>query len=104
MNARVLRCHYKVDQVEAAVDVFKKNVFPLLKKQKGFKGVFFMTEAVTGDGVVVSLWENAEALLASEENRFFHEQVAKFVPFYREPPVREAYEVSLKMEAKQRRK
>jgi hypothetical protein len=42
--------------------------------------------------------------LASEENRFFHEQVAKFVPFYREPPVREAYEVSLKMEAKQRRK
>lgn len=102
MYARILRSHFKVDKVGEAVVVFRKSVLPLLKKQKGFKRAYFTTDAVTGDGVAVTFWENAEALLASEENCFFQEQVAKFVPFYREPPVREAYEVVVKVEAKKR--
>lgn len=99
MHARVLRMQLKVDKVGEASRLFNKTVVPLCRKQKGFKGAFFMTESSkTGQSMVVTLWETEEAMLATEENRFFQEQVARFIPFYVKPPIRWAYELVLKEE------
>jgi heme-degrading monooxygenase HmoA len=100
MFARVLRSHFKPDKVEEAARMFKESVLPLCRKQPGFRGAFFMKDAGMGDSVIITLWESRDAMLASEENRFFQEQVAKFVPFYRDPPIRDAYEVILREKAK----
>jgi heme-degrading monooxygenase HmoA len=100
MFARVLRSHIKLDKVDEAVKMFKESVLPQCRKQPGFRGAFFMKDPGTGDSVVITLWESRDAMLATEENRFFQEQVAKFVPFYREAPMRDAYEVILREKAK----
>jgi heme-degrading monooxygenase HmoA len=94
--ARILRMQLKKDKVEEAANLFKNIVVPLCRKQRGFKGAYYMTDAKTGEGVAMTLWENQEAMLASEENRFFQEQVSKFVGFYASSPVREAYEVAIR--------
>lgn len=96
MFARILRMQLKINKVDEAVKLFKNGVLPLCKKQQGFEGAYYMTDPKTGAGVAVTLWTNERAMLASEENRFFQEQVAKFVEFFALPPIREAYEVSVK--------
>jgi len=88
----------KKNKIKEASNLFKKNVLPLCKKQKGFEGAFYMTNPKTGEGMAITFWTTEESLLASEENRFFQEQVAKFVNFFTIAPVREIYEVLLKKE------
>ncbi len=100
MFARILRMKIKIDKIDEAANLFKKSVIPLCKKQPGFEGAYYMTDPKTGEGAAITLWENEEAMLASEKNRFFQEQVAKFVEFFAIPPIREAYEVALKEEMK----
>ncbi len=98
MFARILRMHLRKDKINEASNLFKKGVLPLCKKQDGFEGAFFMTNPKTGEGVSITFWATEKSMLASEENRFFQDQVAKFVDFFTLAPVREAYEVLLKKE------
>jgi quinol monooxygenase YgiN len=100
MYARILRMQIKKDKIEEASNLFKKGVLPLCKKQAGFESAYFMTDPKTGGGIVITFWTDEKSMLASEENRFFQEQVAKFVEFFSIPPIREAYEVVLKREMK----
>ena len=104
MYARILRMQLKKDKIVAASDLFKKSVVPLCKKQEGFEGAFYMTNARTGEGLALTLWADEKAMLGTEQNRFFQDQVAKFLQFYALPPIREAYEVILKAEIEQPQK
>jgi heme-degrading monooxygenase HmoA len=97
MYARLLRIQLKIDRIEEAVNLFKKNVVPLCRKQKGFKGAYFMVDPKSGDGLVITVWASEKAMLANEQSHFFLEQVTKFIGFYTKPPIREAYEVVLKL-------
>lgn len=103
MFARVLRSHLRAGKVGQATELFEKSVLPQCRKQPGFKGAYFLTDPRTGESVAITLWTSEEAMLASEKNRFFQQQVAKFIPFYDISPVREAYEVILKAEGAERR-
>jgi len=96
MFARLLRIQLKVDRIDEAVRLFKTNVVPQCKKQKGFKGAYFMTDQKSGEGVVITLWTSEEAMLANEQSHFFLEQVTKFLGFYAKAPIREAYEVAVR--------
>jgi heme-degrading monooxygenase HmoA len=92
-----------VEKVDQAVELFEKNVLPQCRKQPGFKGAYFLDDPRTGESVAITLWASEEAMLASEKNQFFQQQVAKFIPYYEGSPVREAYEVILEEEARKRR-
>jgi heme-degrading monooxygenase HmoA len=98
MFVRILRSHLRIDKIAAATELFKKSVVPLCRKQSGFKGAYYMSNPKTGENLAMTFWESEEAIKATEESRFFQEQVARFVPFYAEPPVREAYAVILREE------
>lgn len=95
MHARILRIHTSVDQIDAAAMLFEESVVPLGKNQSGFKGAQFLADRKTGSGVLITLWETEEDMLASERSRFFQEQVAKFIGYFTAPPIRESYEVLL---------
>ena len=95
MFARLLKIQLKVDLIDEAVRLFKTNVVPQCKKQKGFKGAYFMTDQKTGEGVVITLWTSEKAMLANERSHFFLEQVTKFLGFYTKAPIREAFEVAV---------
>jgi heme-degrading monooxygenase HmoA len=99
MFARILRSRLKIEKIDEATTTFREGVLPLCREQQGFKGGYFLTDPKTGESVAITFWENREAMLANEQSHFFQEQVAKFIPFYITPPVREAYEVILQEEA-----
>ncbi len=99
MFARILRSQLKVDKIKEAAKAFQEGVIPLCREQPGFEGGFYMSDPKTGESVAITLWADREAMQATEQNHFFQEQVAKFIPFYTKPPVREAYEVILREEA-----
>ncbi len=99
MFARILRSRLKLDKIDEATKTFREVVIPLCREQMGFKGGYFMSDPKTGESVAITFWESREAMLANEQSHFFQQQVAKFIPFYVKPPVREAYEVILQEEA-----
>jgi heme-degrading monooxygenase HmoA len=99
MFARILKSQLKVDKIAEATRTFKEIVIPLCRKQKGFKGGYYMSDPKTGEAVAITLWETEEDMLATEASHFFQEQVALFIPFYAKPPIREAYEVAVRAEA-----
>jgi len=94
MFARLLRIQTDIDQIDEASKLFEESVVPLCKTQKGYKGSFFLTDRKTGNSIPVTLWESEEDMMATEESRFFQEQVVKFMDFFKAPPIREAYEVT----------
>jgi heme-degrading monooxygenase HmoA len=100
MFARVLRSQLKIDKIAEATRTFREIVIPLCRKQRGFKGGYYMSDAKTGESVAMTLWESEEAMLANEASLFFQEQVARFIPFYATAPIREAFEVAIREEAK----
>ena len=98
MFARVLKSRLKIDKIAEATRIFQEIVIPLCREQRGLQGAYYMSDPKTGESMVLTFWESKEAMLANEASRFFQEQVARFVPFYTQPPIREAYEVAIREE------
>ena len=91
--ARLLRMHLKIDRIDAARKIFEESVIPLCKTQKGFLGAYFLVDQESGDCIPITLWKSEEDMIATERNAFFQEQLVKFMPFFKSPPIREGYEI-----------
>ena len=77
-----------------ALALFRDTVAPSLHDQPGYLGVYVMTTP-EGKGLVMTLWDTAEAADASASNGFYNEVLEKFMVMFRSPPGRERYEVVL---------
>jgi hypothetical protein len=95
MHARLLKAKFGLDGVDEAIRLFEESVIPGCKKQKGFRGGYFLDERESGECLLITMWETEKDMLANEESSFFQEQVVKFMPFFRTPPVRESYEIAV---------
>jgi quinol monooxygenase YgiN len=73
--------------------LFKETVLPELRRQPGCLGVIVM-DTNEGKGMLLSLWESAEAASQSVLTGFYDQQIAKFLMFLRQPPGRDQYEVA----------
>ena len=93
MFARLTTAQIPIDRIDRFIKIFEESVVPAAKSQKGYKGIYLFVDRKTGKGVSMGLWESEEDAIANEENRFYQEQVAKFITFYTKPPIREGYEV-----------
>jgi len=93
MFARLLRIQTKADQIDATAKLFEGSVVPLCRKQRGFQGAYFLADRKTGESILITMWKSEEDMLANEKNRFFQEQVVRFMNLFTEPPIRESYEV-----------
>jgi heme-degrading monooxygenase HmoA len=80
--------------VPEAVQRFDELVLPEMRKQPGFEGMYLLATP-EGKGMVISLWETAEAAEAGVVSGYYAEQLEKFVTFFRAPPGREHYEVAI---------
>jgi heme-degrading monooxygenase HmoA len=96
MFVRIVKSRMRVDRLAEAGRVFRETVFPLCRKQPGFKGGYFLSDPKTGDSLAMTFWESEDDMLATETSRFFQEQLVRFVPFYVQPPIRESYEVIIR--------
>lgn len=66
----------------------------MLKKKKGFKGLYWLTDHSTDKYTVVTLWETEADMKATETSGLLQEVVAKFGDFGATPPSIERFEVS----------
>jgi heme-degrading monooxygenase HmoA len=96
MFARVTEINVKPDKIEEAIDLYAKSVVPAAKSQKGFAGVYLLTDRPTGKGMAITFWKTEKDALANEHNRYYQEQLVKFLEFFQSPPIREGYEVTVK--------
>jgi heme-degrading monooxygenase HmoA len=85
----------KPDKVDETIKVMRDSILPAAKKQKGFKGLFYLTNHNTHKGMVIVLWNTEADMTAGESSGFYREQVAKEMPLLAGPPTMEHYEVSV---------
>lgn len=67
MFARVTTVQGQPQSVDESLKVMQENVLPRAREISGFKGVLSLVNRETGKGITVTLWENEEAMKASEE-------------------------------------
>jgi len=96
MHARVTISTAQPGKVDENIKVMRDSILPAVKKQKGFKGLFFLTDRATGKGIVIGLWNTEADMTAGESSGFYREQVAKVVPLIAGAPTTEHYEVSVR--------
>lgn len=95
MFARMTIVHFKPENVDEAINLYRKSVVPEAKKQRGYRGACFLIDRKLGKGISVTFWRNEADAIANEENRYYQEQLVKFLSMFAGPPIREGYEVSV---------
>ena len=95
MFARLLIIQTEPKRIDEASMLFEESVIPLCKDKKGYKGANFLADRKMGKCIFITQWESEEDMIATEQSRFFQEQVVKFIGFFTQNPIREAYEVIL---------
>lgn len=93
MFARLTKAQVMVGRIDEFINRYKESVVPAAKSQKGFQGIYLLIDRNTGQGLAMTFWDSEEDALANEKSRYYQEQVAKFINFYIQPPIREGYEV-----------
>jgi len=93
MYVRLLIVQTEPKRIDEASMLFEESVIPLCKDKKGYKGANFLADRKTGKCIFITQWESEEDMLATEQSRFFQEQVVKFIGFFTKNPIRESYEV-----------
>ena len=95
MFARLTTVTASKDKIDEIIKIFADNIVPDAKSQKGYRGIYLLTNRETGKGIAVSIWDSEEDATANEKSGYYQEQVGKIKDFLTAPPVREGYEVSL---------
>jgi hypothetical protein len=78
-------------EIDDVLGRFEAEILPRLRELPGFDGITVMVTP-EGKGMVVSFWENEEAVAASAG--MAAAAVEEFVTVYRSPPGRELYRVA----------
>jgi heme-degrading monooxygenase HmoA len=92
--ARLTITQSKIESYDEMVNLYKESVVPAAKSQKGYLGIMLLSDRKTG--ISIAIWESEEDAIANEKSGYYQEQVDKFKKYYTAPPIREAYEVSVK--------
>lgn len=95
MYARVVNVQIQPGKADEAINMYRDSVVPAAKQQKGSKGILLLTDASTGKGIAITLWETEADMKAGEASGYYQEQIAKFASVFAAPPVMERYEVSV---------
>ncbi len=95
MFGRVTTLALRRGTAAEAVRIFKTSILPAAKSQKGYRGSYFLTDGKADKCVAVTFWASERDAEANEENRYYQEQLVKFMSLYAMPPIREGYDVAV---------
>jgi len=94
MHARVILGKVKHGKQDEAINIYKENVVPAAKEQKGFKSMNLLTDMDTNKFISISIWETEKDMIASESSGYLQEQVGKIAGLFVGPPTIQHYVVS----------
>jgi heme-degrading monooxygenase HmoA len=95
MHARVTYDPIQPGKMDEAIKVERDSILSAAKKQKGYEGLYFLTNRNTGKGMTISLWDTEADMAAAEGNGYYREQIAKLLPLVSGPAIKEHYEVNV---------
>jgi heme-degrading monooxygenase HmoA len=95
MYVRVTTLMFKAERYDEGLRIFEASVVPAARAQKGFRGFFVLADRKAARCVALTFWDDEAAALANEANRYYQDQLVKFMPFFVTDPVREGYELVL---------
>jgi heme-degrading monooxygenase HmoA len=95
MYARVTILSAKKGGAAEAVRIYSDSILPAAKSQAGYRGSYVLVDWAEDKGITLTFWESEKEALASEENRYYQEQLVKVMHLFAAPPVREGYEVAV---------
>jgi heme-degrading monooxygenase HmoA len=95
MYARVMNIRFP-PEMKAEVSRVAQGLAPILKEQRGFKGLQVLTDPNAGKGIIVSLWETEADAEASEARPSYIGQMSMMSSLLYEPLTPETYEVSVR--------
>ena len=67
MHARVTTVHGDAANLDKAIAHVEGTSLPAVRKLDGFKGILYLVNRSTGQGVAVTLWDSEAALRAGDE-------------------------------------
>ena len=95
MYSRTGTSTIKPGKMDEALTVYRDTILPVLKQQKGFKGLYWLTDRKTDKYTVFTLWETEADMLATETSGLLREVLSKLDAYVAAPVTIERYEVSL---------
>jgi heme-degrading monooxygenase HmoA len=95
MHARVSTIYGTAEEGEAGIQNFRDEILPALKEMEGCKGAILLADRTTGKAVGITLWEDEQAMQASEEAAGKLRRQAAETVGGREPPTVDRYEVAV---------
>ena len=95
MHARVILGRVKLDKQDEAISIYKENVMPVTKKQKGFKSMHLLTDPDTSKFISITIWETENDMIAGESSGYLHEQFDKIATLFVGPATIQHYVVTV---------
>ena len=74
-----------------------RGLAPILRRQQGFEGLHVLTNADTGEGIIVSLWESDSDAAATESSSSYIGQMSMLSSFLYKALIPETHEVSARV-------
>ena len=94
MHARVVNMEMMPMDVAEAVRIYRHEVIPSAKEERGFSGALLLTDQATGEGLSISFWASEDDMHTSELSGFYHKKLTDLDALFISAPVRKHYEVS----------
>ena len=95
MFARLTFMNIKPERIEEGISIYKKSVVPAAKSQKGFVAAYLLADRETGKILSITFWKSEQDALENERNRYYQEQIVKFLDMLQSGPIREGYQVAV---------
>lgn len=95
MFARVFTIQARPGKLDEAADIFRNDVIPAVKQQKGFHNALLLTDPETGKALSITLWDTEADQKASEGNGSLQQQLGKVGALLAGPPLPAGFVVSV---------
>jgi hypothetical protein len=95
MHARLITMHLKHGNAQELSVLYRDSILPALRQQKGFMETNFGIDK-NGKAIAFVIFDSKQDALASEENGYLSEQIAKAMPYLDYPPIVEYFDVPVK--------
>ena len=90
MHVRAVTVQIQSFKTQEVIDVYNNSVVPAAKAMKGFQRTYLMTDASSGKGLSITVWESEADMEGGESSGYYQEQIAKIDSTFAGPPTRGA--------------
>ena len=97
MFVRMTTLTFRIEKAEEGIRIFEESVVPSAQTQKGFRAAYLLADRQAGRCIALTFWDDEASAVANEENRYYQEQLVKFLPLFTSVPVREGFELVFEM-------